>query len=280
MPELPEVETVCRLMRRVLVGHKIVDVEIAKDDIVYKRTSPEEVKKALLNKKVEKIGRRGKTWWIELDSPPVVFGHLGMSGWIREMNAPTVRLREHGEAPLDDKNGSPRFMKFILQTDEGRRLTLTDLRRLARVWLSPAVKDDEKLQELGPDALEQLPKGEKFGELFNKRKAPIKALLMDQSIIAGIGNWLADEVLYHSRIAPQRAASSLSHAEFARLRKEMLKILKIAVEAGADSDKYPKDWIFHVRWGGDRGEAKHGRYKIVREPVGGRTTAWVPALQK
>src|SRR5437016_3361423 len=142
MPELPEVETVCRLMRRALVGKKIKDVEIVPDTIVFGSTPSEAIKKALEGHKVKSIGRKGKTWWIGMDSAPVLFGHLGMTGWIRELGKATVRLREHGNAPLDDKEGRPRFLKLLITAEDGTRVSLTDQRRLARVWLGEASLTD------------------------------------------------------------------------------------------------------------------------------------------
>ena len=116
--------------------------------------------------------------------------------------------------------------------------------------------------------------------LFERRKAPIKALLLDQRILSGIGNWIADEALYHARIAPARTASSLSSAELSALRRAIHYVVKTAVDAGADETRYPKGWMFHHRWGGARGVEKIGGKHIVRDTVGGRTTAWVPGLQK
>lgn len=280
MPELPEVETVCRIMRRVLVGHKIVDVEVAEDSIVMTGFPPEAVAAALSCRTVKEVGRKGKFWWIDTGEPPVVFGHLGMAGWIRELGAFTTRLKEHGRQPLDDEQGRPRFLKLLITTEEGRRISFTDGRRLGRIWLGESPDKDKRVQQLGPDALNELPKGEAFKALFHKRNAPIKALLLDQHILSGLGNWLADEVLYRARIAPQRPASSLSDAELSKLRKSILDILKFAVDAGADETKYPDDWMFHHRWGGGRGVERIKGKPIVRQTVGGRTTAWVPGVQK
>lgn len=280
MPELPEVETVCRIMRRVLVGHKIVAVEGAPDNLIFGDAPPEALVSALEGRTPKNIGRRGKTWWIEFEDSPALVGHLGMAGWIREIGAPTTRLKEHGNAPLDDKEGRPKFLKLLMTTDEGKSIVFTDGRRLGRLRLTESIENDKGLKKLGPDAMNDLPKGEAFEALFKKRNAPIKALMMDQAILAGIGNWLADEILYHARIAPSRAASSLSSNEFEELRKQIVYVLKTAVEAGADETKYPKDWMFHHRWGGGKGAEKIGKHAIVREEVGGRTTAWVPELQK
>ena len=280
MPELPEVETVCRVMRRALMNKKIKEVEIVKDTIIFGAAPPEAIRKALKGRTVNNVCRRGKTFWLELDDNTTLYGHLGMSGWIRELGTDTVRLKEHGDAPLDDENGRPRFLKMLITAEDGTRVSFTDARRLGRVWLGGASEKDAKVKKLGPDALDDLPKAKDFEALYVKRHAPIKALLMDQGILSGIGNWVADEVLYHAKIAPARAASSLSSAEYTALRKAIVKVLEKSVEVGADSEKFPNNWLFHHRWGGSRGADKIGKHDIKRDTVGGRTTAWVPAIQK
>src|SRR5579862_1685736 len=250
MPELPEVETVRRTMRRVLKGQRIAEVEAVPDNIVMGATPPEAFVEALKGRTVTEIGRKGKYWWIELDEKPWVFGHLGMAGWIRELGAPTTRLREHGNAPLDDENGRPRFLKLLLTADNGKRISFTDGRRLGRLWLGNDPKEDSRVKELGFDCLDELPDAKRLCELLQKRKAPIKAVLLDQSLFAGVGNWIADETLYHARISPKRSADSLSLKEVTNLREALHMVIETAVEAGADSDKYPNDWLFSSRWGG------------------------------
>jgi len=280
MPELPEVETVCRIMRRVLVGHRIAEVEVVADDIVMGSTPPEAFVEAMKGATVTAIGRKGKYWWIELDREPWVFGHLGMAGWIRELGAPTTRLREHGNAPLDDKEGRPRFLKLMITADDGKRIAFTDQRRLARLWLGEDPKEDSRVKELGFDCYDDLPSAKDLRTFLMKRKAPIKAILLDQSLFAGVGNWIADETLWHAHISPKRSADSLSPKEVERLRGAIEMVMHVAVDAGADSSKYPEDWLFTSRWGGKKGRTDIGGKKIIREQVGGRTTAWVPSVQK
>jgi len=267
-------------MRRVLQGRRIAEVEVVPDDIVMGSTPPEAFVEAMKGAAVTGIGRKGKYWWIELDRTPWVFGHLGMAGWIRELGAPTTRLREHGNAPLDDKEGRPRFLKLMITAEDGRRIAFTDQRRLARLWLGDDPKSDSRIKELGFDCYDELPSAKDLRTYLMKRKAPIKAILLDQSLFAGIGNWIADETLWHARISPKRSADSLSPKEVERLRSAIEMVMHVAVEAGADSSKYPEDWLFTSRWGGKKGRTDIGGKKIIRETVGGRTTAWVPSVQK
>ncbi len=280
MPELAEVETVCRVMRRVLVGRRIKRVEVMPDTIVF-QASKQNVEDALVGRTVKAIGRRGKTFWIELaGSGPTVYGHLGMTGWIRELGTDGVRLQGHGDAPFDDETGRPRFLKLLLEVPGGKAIAFTDGRRLGRIWLGPEPADEPRVQKLGRDAHDDLPTASELVAIFAKRRVPIKALLLGQTTLAGLGNWLVDEVLYQSRISPKRVASTLDKREVAALRKAIAAVVKKAVAVGADYERFPRSWLFEHRWGGGRGSQQINGHRIVREEVGGRTTAWVPTLQK
>lgn len=280
MPELPEVETVRRLLERTLVGRRIVDVEVAPDEIVLEGAPPEALAEAVRGRTVTRAGRKGKAFWLEFDESPWLFGHLGMAGWVRELGSSSIRLREHGDAPFEDKGGKPRFLKLRLVAESGAQVVLTDLRRLARLWLGDSADTDEFIGRLGPDCYLEPATGKELERRLADRKAPIKALLLDQRLFAGVGNWIADEVLYRARIDPRRAGGSLRPAELRRLAEALVEVIGKAVDVGADSSQYPEDWLFHHRWGGGKGVDTIGGRTLVREPVGGRTTAWVPGLQK
>lgn len=281
MPELPEVETVRRVLERALSGKRIARAEVVPDEIVLQGAAPDELRGALEGSRVERSGRHGKTWWLELESGPWLYGHLGMSGWVRDLDparALPTRLREHGSKPLDDDKGRPRFLKLLLESEAGDRVALSDGRRLARLWLGGP--GDAKVAKLGYDCLGGLPPAAELARLVQRRQAPVKSVLLDQALFAGVGNWIADEALYQAGIAPKRLASSLTVAEVGRLREKIEAIVGLAVECDADSSRYPPDWLFHARWGGKSGVGEIAGGAIVREPVGGRTTAWVPSRQR
>jgi formamidopyrimidine-DNA glycosylase len=261
------------------MGKRIVEAEIVPDEIVLSGVDPLLVQQSVQDRVVTEVGRKGKYWWIELDQRPWLFGHLGMAGWVRHLGQPTIRLREHGEAPLDDPNGRPRFLKMMLTAEDGNRIALTDGRRLARLWLGEGPESDPRVLALGPDTYEQLPSLAWYASIFAKRSAPIKALLLDQKLFSGVGNWIADEALYQAKISPKRLGSTLSEQEINRLLENLQEILEIAVRVGADATLYPEHWLFSRRWGGNRGPEVIDGHAIVREPVGGRTTAWVPTRQ-
>lgn len=279
MPELPEVESVRRLMQDAFVGQRIVHVSLPDDPILLEKLPPEPFIAAFTGAKVAEVGRRGKFWWIQMEDGPAIHGHLGMTGWIREIGLPSIRLKDMGNAPMDDEDGNPRFMRVLWETESGRRIAFTDPRRLARMWIGTGASDP-RVARLGPDAFEDLPSLTELMAAFSKRKAPIKAVLMDQCFLAGIGNYLADEILYQARINPNRPINSLTKTEVKRVRDKMVDVLAHAVTVNADYDKFPSDWLFHHRWGGNKGpELINGR-EITRETVGGRATAWVPGWQK
>jgi formamidopyrimidine-DNA glycosylase len=268
-------------MRRVLAGRAIRGVEVVRDTLVFGPHSPRAIERALLGRTVRDVGRRGKSFWIGFDDDgPTLYGHLGMSGWVREVGRTGTRLRGHGDAPFDDAQGRPRFLRLRIESEGGRAVAFTDPRRLGRIWLGAGPDTERRVARLGPDAYDALPDVEALVGVFGRRKGPIKAVLLDQTVLAGIGNWIADEVLYQSRIAPARLASSLSRAEVKALRKAIQQVLTHAVRVGADHRKFPRSWLFAHRWGGGRGATRVGRQTLVRTVVGGRTTAWVPGRQR
>jgi formamidopyrimidine-DNA glycosylase len=105
-------------------------------------------------------------------------------------------------------------------------------------------------------------------------------VLLDQSLFAGVGNWIADEVLYQAGLDPRRPASSLSPRDVGRLRGRLRAIVHRAVSVDADSSRFPRTWLFHRRWGRKQGARTARGEPIVHLTVGGRTTAWVPSRQR
>ena len=189
MPELVEVETVCRVIRRALQGKRITRVEVVPDPIIFGRVPPKAIEKALLGRTLNAVGRRGKFFWLILSGTgPTVYAHLGMSGWVRRLGPEGTRLHGHGDAPFDDENGRARFLKLGIASRSGSGIVLTDPRRLGRVWLGDSPELEARVQRLGRDAYDDLPSSRELLALFGRRKIPIKAVLLDQGALAGIGN--------------------------------------------------------------------------------------------
>ncbi|GJM97881.1 hypothetical protein PR202_ga14842 [Eleusine coracana subsp. coracana] len=150
-------------------------------------------------------------------------------------------------------------------------------RRGKNLWLHLDAPPFPSFQ-FGPDALFEPMSVANFSDSLGKKKIGIKALLLDQSFISGIGNWIADEVLYQSRIHPLQIASSLSRDSCEALHKSILEVVTYAVEVDADCDRFPEEWLFHHRWGKKPGKVNGKKIEFIT--AGGRTTAYVPQLQK
>jgi formamidopyrimidine-DNA glycosylase len=111
------------------------------------------------------------------------------------------------------------------------------------------------------------------------RSARIKALLLDQRFAAGVGNWIADEVLYQAWIDPRRRVNDLSPDDVKRLHRKLAAVIRTAVRVNADKAKFPDSWLFHRRWGRQRNATTSRGEPIRHIVVGGRSTAWVPSVQ-
>jgi len=265
MPELPEVETARRRAARRLVGRRIVAVATVADPLVYAGTSPRRFAEALRARSVVAARRKGKHLWLELDRRPWPLFHLGMSGSFEFYR---------------DGDERPRFWKVELAMEDGTRFAMGDPRRFGRIRLQQDPERERPIAGLGFDPLEGLPPVRGLRARLERRRAPVKATLLDQSLFAGVGNWIADEVLYQARLDPRRPASSLSAAEVGRLRARLLAIVRRAVGVGAEDERFPRGWLFHYRWGRDASaRTAHGE-RIVHHTIGGRTTAWVPSRQR
>lgn len=277
MPELPEVEAARRAVEEHCCGKRITKAIIGDDDKVIEGVSPAELQKALVGKRVVAAHRKGKNMWLELDTPPFPSFQFGMTGavYIKGVN---VTKYKRSAVNANDEWPS-KFSKVYVELDDGIEMSFTDKRRLARVRLLENPEVVPPISELGPDALLELLPEEDLINRLSKKKIAIKGLLLDQSFIAGIGNWIADEVLYQARIHPMQPASALSKESCKSLHKCIKEVIGKALEVGADSSQYPENWIFHSR------EKKPGKAfvdgkKIDFITVGGRTSAYVPDLQK
>jgi formamidopyrimidine-DNA glycosylase len=264
MPELPEVETVRRRLEKVLRGRRIVLVQAVPDPIVYGTLTPARFEQALQGARVTAVGRKGKHLWLALDRRPWPVLHFGMTGWIH----------------VDRDGPDRRFTRLTLETDKGTRIVFTDPRRFGRIRLQDDPVREPPISNLGFDPLEGVPPAAELRALLRRRHAAIKAVLLDQGVFAGVGNWVADEVLFQAGLRPQRPASGLSLAQVSALRSALVRVVRKAVDVGADDERFPATWLFHHRWGRNATARTSGGDRIVHETIGGRTTAWVPTRQR
>lgn len=277
MPELPECEYGRLVAESAAQGRVITGVRCARDPIVFDRVSPARMRNALLGARVDAVRRRGKHIWMELDRRPYPLFHFGMTGAFRVPGQQPLRL---ASSPTREENSwPPRFEKIRLTFDDGGELAMTNKRRLGRIRLREDPEREPPISKLGFDPLDEMPSASAFAALLDKRTGNIKGVMLDQGFAAGVGNWIADEVLFQARIDPRRSATSLTPAEVTRIRAKLGAVIRTAVRVNADKTRLPRWWLFHRRWGKDGDAVTAAGEPIEHLTIAGRTTAWVPAVQ-
>ncbi|XP_057772800.1 formamidopyrimidine-DNA glycosylase isoform X2 [Salvia miltiorrhiza] len=276
MPELPEVEAARRALAEHTVGKKIIKVIVADDSKVIDGVSPKDFEAALVGKTIVATHRKGKNMWIELDSPPFPSFQFGMAGAVYIKG---VAVTKYKRSVVKDTDEWPsKYSKLFVELADGLEFSFTDKRRFAKVRLLDNPVSVPPISELGPDALTEPMTEDELCNSLKKKNIGIKALLLDQSFLSGIGNWMADEVLYQARIHPLQTASSLSKECCTNLLKCINEVTDFAVKVDADSLRFPTEWLFHFRWGKKPGKVNGKKLDFIK--AGGRTTAYVPELQK
>jgi formamidopyrimidine-DNA glycosylase len=261
MPEMPEVETARRLIADLALGRRIVGVDDT-DTFVTRPHSPGQLQTALTGRTLTAAHRQGKAIWCETsDLGPVLGIHLGMSGRI-VVTSPDGWVAEGGDPP--GRDAQPRkaeWDRFTLEFADGGLLALFDKRRLGRIQLNPAV------DALGPDAFDVT--AAQFRALITKGTIAVKARLLDQSKIAGIGNLLADEILWQAKVAPATPVNRLERKDVDRLYRAMRSVLAAAMGEGGGA--HTGDVIAARRPGGS---CPRCGAEMVHGTVGGRSTWW------
>jgi formamidopyrimidine-DNA glycosylase len=216
VPELPEVETTVRGLERVLHGRRIARVEARRADL--RRALPVDLGQRLTGARVTGLRRRAKYGLVDTDRDDTLVFHLGMSGRWR-IDPGEIEKHDH----------------LLLETDDGRRLALNDPRRFGSLDLLPTAELDEwaPFKALGPEPLEITPQD--LQRRLAGRSAAIKLLLLDQSIIAGLGNIYVCEALFRAGIHPNRAGGSISLDRLKRLVPAIHDVLAEAIAAGGST---------------------------------------------
>jgi formamidopyrimidine-DNA glycosylase len=247
MPELPEAER-ARLQIERALDREIVAVD-DRDSYVCRPHAPGDIAAGLAGRRLTAAHRRGKFLWAETDGDGPELGlHLGMAGHI-----------------VIDEPPHERWDRFALEFADGGRLALRDRRRLGRAILAP------DFSHVGPDAAEVSRAA--FRERIGRGHAPIKARLLDQGAVAGIGNLLADEILWRARLNPRRETGSLSVEELDGLRRELRAAVRSAIRQGG---AHTGNLIPHRERGGTCPRCGSA---LERATIGGRTTFWCPVDQ-
>jgi formamidopyrimidine-DNA glycosylase len=221
MPELPEVETIRRGLALRLEGRRLARVEQRRPDL--RRALPPDLPARLTGRRIARLDRRAKYLLIHLEDGPVLLLHLGMSG--------RMVLGGPGDGPPD------RHDHFILETDDGAVVRFNDARRFGHIDLvEPGGLDSHPLlQALGPEPLGNAFSGPVLAEALRGKATPIKAALLDQRVVAGLGNIYVSESLFWAGISPRRLARTVQGERAERLAAAIRRVLREAISAGGSS---------------------------------------------
>jgi formamidopyrimidine-DNA glycosylase len=272
VPELPEVETARAVIESAALGRVIAGVDDS-DSYVCRPHGPGEIRAALLGRLLTAVHRRGKSIWCDSSGTgdgdgvgPVLGIHLGMSGKIVIADGRGTEIDGGDYWARGRSAGDHRFGRFSLTFADGGFLLLVDPRRLGRVRLDPPV------EQLGPDA--QLITSAQFRAALARGTAPVKARLLDQEAIAGIGNLLADQILWQARIHPARPVGELSPADTGRLLRAVRTALRLAVADGGVHT------LAVVGFRSAGAVCPRCGAPMARGTIGGRTTWWCTREQR
>ena len=270
MPELPEVETTVRGLARYLEGERIARVAVNRPDL--RRPFPPGLVQSLTGARVTGLGRRAKYGLIETDRDQTMVFHLGMSGRWR-IEPDTIEKHDH----------------LVLETGSGHVLALNDARRFGSVDLidTQALDQWAPFAALGPEPLGDGLSPGHLAAMFKGRLAPVKPLLLDQRIVAGLGNIYVCEALHRAKIRPDKEAGRISRAALERLVPAIKAVLSESIEAGGSTIRdyaQPNGELgyFAASWRvyGREGEACGCGGSVLRFNQGGRSSFWCPKCQK
>lgn len=283
-------------LRKNLVGRTIRTCEAFEDDIVYGKVgcTAQAFRSSVQGKKVLGADQQGKYFYMTFDKPPHAVMHFGMTGWMKFDNEDTHYYKQAKEKDgTEAEEWPPKYAKFLLKCDaeggkEAVQAAFVDARRLARIRLvecdADNIRNESPLKENGPDPVrdKDIVTVDWLGTLLRKKRVPVKALLLDQGNLSGVGNWVADEVLYQARVHPEQYSNTFDDEQVRQLHDALIDVCTLAVETLADSKQFPENWLMKYRWDKGKKDANtlpNGE-KIVHLKVGGRTSAIVPSVQK
>ena len=258
MPELPEVETVRRRVAEQVTRARIVGMRVV-DEGVIRGIGARELTSLAVDGRISDVVRHGKQLFLVLEGGGAITVHLGMTGdlMVRARSAPS------------------RFDRVVLELDNGEDLVFEDMRKFGAVGWTEGKDSFLSGHGLGPDA--QLVSKKEFVSRVGRRKTAIKIVLLDQHVVAGIGNLYADEVLFQARIHPLRPAQELDEDELGRLWKAIRRVLRASVRVSTDFDSLPRSFLLRNRRAGETCPRRNGILESIR--VTGRTTIYCPTCQ-
>ena len=269
MPELPEVEIRRQYLETSSLHQPIQHIEVEDKKLI--TTDYTSLMNALSGRQFISTQRVGKNLFVLTDEPDVIVHmHFGMTGDL-----------EYYHSSLD----RPRFARIVFEFSNGYNLGFLCPRKFERVGLINDISAFLQRKKIGPDGLAILV--DELTERVGRKKAFIKPVLLDQSVVAGLGNWIVDEVLFHAFIHPEQRANTLTPGQMAKLHDAIRLVLQTAIRYEATYRDFPADFLIHVREWDDSPYDDVEAHKfcprchtrIERSTVGGRTTFYCPKEQ-
>jgi formamidopyrimidine-DNA glycosylase len=256
VPELPEVEAVCRRLRREALHAEIAAVRILRPSTTRPQL-PRTIQKRSTGRTIEAVRRRGKNILIDLSGGEVLHIHLRMTGDL---------------VVIPDARFHTASTRAIFEFTDGRALVFNDARALGKLWIG-----EERLGEIGIEPLSESFTPEAFEEIASRSKQPAKLFLLDQRHVAGVGNIYAAEALFRAKIDPRKPIGSLTKAKRAALQRAIVEVLKGAI---GESYNAPSDDFSSDVYGREGEPCRKCRTPILRIPQGGRSTYFCPRCQR
>jgi formamidopyrimidine-DNA glycosylase len=290
MPELPEVETVRQGLIRCMVGHRLAKVEQRRADLRF--PLPRDFARRLTGRMVDGIDRRAKYLLLRLDDGMVLMIHLGMSGRIVVAKGGEGKTagKFHHETGRSDSGGRNAHDHVVFTTDHGFVVTFNDPRRFGMMDLvsNNALHDHKLLKNLGPEPLDDAFDAKALAARLKGKRTPIKAAILDQRLVVGVGNIYACEALFRAGISPRRLAGTIQGERAERLARAIKDVLRAAIKAGGSSLRD------YVQADGELGYFQHHfrvydregqpcpacKQKIKRLVQGGRSTFYCAKCQR
>ena len=260
MPELPEVATYQKYFTHAALDKKVVSVEVIEPRVV--PVGPAVLAQHVVGQVFVGTKRVGKHLFVHLSDGSWLTFHFGMTGSLRYFK---------------DREDTPRFTKVLFSLNDGFFMAFRCPRILGRVSWTDDREAFQKKKRLGPDA-QEVPLPE-FHERLRHRKGLIKPLLLNQSLVAGLGNWIVDEILYQAKIHPEQPADQLTEDDIDRLYEKMQYILATAIRHEARYEDFPQDFLVTYRWLERDGHPLQSK-NMERIVVGGRGTYYCPDEQR
>ena len=251
MPELPEVATYQKYFDLAATGRRVTDVEVVEPRVV--TVSPEALQQSVVGQRWEETKRIGKHLLVKLSEGGWMTVHFGMTGSLRSFK---------------DREDAPKFTKVLFTLDDGFFLAFRCPRILGRIGLAKDIASYQRAKKLGPDALTVA--WEDFQKILDGRTGLIKPLLMNQGTVAGLGNWIVDDILYQAAIHPEKRANELTEAERRAIYNKMKYILETAIELESRYEDFPDEFMVTYRWSKNQHRQDEINLEILK--VGGRST--------